>query len=128
PEGIAFNFDSSTLYVIGHPPDTLFEFTIGGTLVQTIDISDAGARKPAGLALGPGSQNPGQMSIYIVDRGVDNNSDPDENDGKLYEFSLGIHNPTPTATGSPPPTRTATPTAAPGEQKANYFFPFVRTR
>jgi hypothetical protein len=26
------------------------------------------------------------MSLYVVDRGVDNNSDPNENDGKVYEF------------------------------------------
>ena len=63
PEGIAFNFDSGTLYAVGDPAETLFEFTTGGALVQTIDISAADPRKPAGLAVGPGSQNPGEMSI-----------------------------------------------------------------
>jgi len=28
------------------------------------------------------------MSLYIVDRGVDNDSNPTENDGKIYEFQL----------------------------------------
>jgi hypothetical protein len=60
-----------------------------GELVGTLDISAAGAKKPAGLALAPSSVDPNQMSLYIVDRGVDNNSNPNENDGKVYEFQLG---------------------------------------
>jgi hypothetical protein len=28
------------------------------------------------------------MNLYIIARGVDNDSDPDENDGKMYEISL----------------------------------------
>src|SRR3972149_2834372 len=46
PEGIAFNSDHGNLYVVGQPPDTLFELTTGGSLVQTIDISAANADKP----------------------------------------------------------------------------------
>ena len=88
PEGICFNPDSGTLYAVGKPSGTLFEITTDGALVQTIDISAANARKPAGLAYGPSSQNPAQMSIYIAARGVDNDSDPNENDGKIYEMSL----------------------------------------
>jgi len=84
PEGIVFNPDSGNLYVVGQPPDTLFEVTTGGSLVQTIDISAANAQKPAGLAYAPRSLNPGVMDIYIADRAVDNNADPNENDGKVY--------------------------------------------
>jgi len=57
-----------------------------GELLGTLDISAAGARKPAGLALAPSSEDPSQMSLYIVDRAVDNDSNPNENDGKVYEF------------------------------------------
>jgi uncharacterized protein YjiK len=103
PEGIAFNSNSGTLYAVGKPADTLFELTTGGNLVQTIDISAADATKPAGVAYGPGSQNAGQMSIYIAARGVDNDSNPNENDGKLYEFSLGQPVVTPTPTSTPTP-------------------------
>ncbi len=88
PVGIAFNSDTGTLYIVGQPTDTLFEVTPAGDLLQTIDISAAGARSPAGLAYAPDSQDPAVMSIYIVDRGVDNDSDPDENDGKIYELTL----------------------------------------
>src|SRR3989337_905883 len=116
PEGIAFNPVSGTLYAVGKPASTLFELTTGGSLVRTIDISVANARKPAGLALGPSSVNPGEMSIYIAARGVDNNSDPNENDGKVYEIALGISVSTPTDTPTVTPTPTATDTPIPPTQ------------
>jgi hypothetical protein len=49
------------------------------------------------------------MSVYLTDRGVDNNDDPDENDGKIYEIDLGQPAPpTSTATTAPSPSATAT--------------------
>ena len=96
PEGIAFNSDNGNLYVVGKPADTLFEVTISGALVQTIDISAANARKPAGLAYAPSSLNPNIMNIYIAARGVDNDSNPNENDGHVYEMTL------PASTNHPP--------------------------
>lgn len=96
PEGIAFNDDNGNLYVIGQPIDTIAEFTTSGGFVQTIDISAANAVTPAGLAYAPSSQNPSTMNIYIVDRGIDNNSNPNENDGMVYEMTL------PTTTSVPP--------------------------
>ncbi|MEW5958501.1 MAG: Ig-like domain-containing protein, partial [Chloroflexota bacterium] len=98
PEGIAFNSDNGNLYAVNKPVDTLFEITTHGFLVQTIDISAANADKPAGLAYAPSSLDPNVMNIYIVDRGVDNNSDPNENDGKIYEMTL----PPPPGTNVPP--------------------------
>jgi DNA-binding beta-propeller fold protein YncE len=88
PEGIAFNPDTGHLYVVGQPSSILIEVTPSGALVRTIDISAAGATKPAGLACGPGSVDPSAGSVYIAARGVDNGSDPDENDGKIFEMSL----------------------------------------
>ncbi len=111
PEGIAFNPHTGNLYGIGIPANTLFEFTTTGTLVQAIDVSTANAKKPAGITLAPGSQEPGVVNIYIAARGVDNDSDPDENDGKVYEMALG--EPIGTATPTPSPGPTATPTQTP---------------
>ncbi|RMG10099.1 MAG: hypothetical protein D6728_11355, partial [Cyanobacteria bacterium J055] len=88
PEGIVYNPDTGNLYIVGKPSNTIAEVTVSGNLVNTINIGVANANKPAGLAYGPSSQNPAQKSIYIVDRAVDNNSDPNENDGKIYEISL----------------------------------------
>ncbi len=98
PEGIAHDPASGNLYVIGKHSIQLAEFDTSGVLVRLFDISTAGAVQPAGLAYGPGSQNPSQMSIYIVDRGVDNNRDPEENDGKIYEMVLP-----PVTPGNSPP-------------------------
>lgn len=88
PEGIAFNSESGNLFLVSNPVDTLFEVTTDGTLVNTYDISAANAVKPAGVAIGPSSNDPNSTSVYITDRGVDNNADPSENDGKTYEFLL----------------------------------------
>ena len=89
PEGIEYDPSSGNLYIVGRPTNTVAEVTTSGTLVSTLDISAANPVKPAGLALGPNSQNSSEISIYITDRGIDNNADPNENDGKVYEFSLG---------------------------------------
>lgn len=118
PEGIAYNPATGRLYAIGRPASTLFEIQLNsnGTQPQSVqshNISAANIRKPAGLAIGPSSQNPSELSIYIIARGVDNDSDPNENDGKLYEFSLGQSGGTPTNTPTPTHTPTSGPTPTP---------------
>lgn len=89
PEGVVYNSDSGHLFVVGQPADILFEVTTDGKLVQKIDISDANGIKPAGIAYAPSSDNFLDRSLYIVDRGIDESVDPNENDGKIYEFVLG---------------------------------------
>jgi PKD repeat protein len=88
PEGITFNTDSGNLYAVGKD-DVVAEYTVTGSVVQLIDISDADARKPAGLAYGPSSLGSGK-SIYVSDRGVDLDSEINGGlgDGKIYEFLL----------------------------------------
>ncbi|UJS17545.1 MAG: hypothetical protein L3J17_00405 [Candidatus Jettenia sp.] len=88
PEGIEFNPDNGHLYLIGKPPTVLAEITTSGTLRRVFDVSAANARKPAGLGLAPGSLDPNMKNVYIVDRGFDNDQNPNENDGKVYEISL----------------------------------------
>ena len=88
PEGIAYDSDFGHLYVVGQPENLVFHLTTTGSLIRAIDISAASAIKPAGLDYAPVSANTGAKALYVVDRGVDNNSDPTENDGKLYELSL----------------------------------------
>jgi hypothetical protein len=84
------------------------EVTLSGALVNTYDLSAflGTAKKRSGVAYGPGSShNSGAKSVYIASRGVDNDTDPNENDGKVYEVALGSSgpNPTPTPTNTPPP-------------------------
>ena len=115
PEGIAANTDTGTLYIVGKPATVVIEVTTAGTLLTTIDISEAHAKKPAGLAYAPSSINPSTMNLYIVERGVDNNSDPNENDGKLYEMTLPplLLSPTPTLTPVLSPTPALSITVSP---------------
>lgn len=91
PEGITVG-DNGNLFIVGNPgssTNAVGEFTPTGALVRSIDISAANPVKPAGIAYAPSSQNSANRSLYIVDRGIDNNDDPNENDGRMYEFSLG---------------------------------------
>ena len=97
-EGITFDPDSGHLFVVGKPDDVLAQVTTSGLPVRMIDISAADADKPAGLTLAPGSLAPSTMNIYIADRGVDNDYDSNENDGKVYEVSLP-----PISPGNTPP-------------------------
>jgi hypothetical protein len=82
------------------------EVTLSGALVNTYDLSAflGTAKKRSGVAYGPGSShNPGAKSVYIASRGVDNDTDPDENDGKVYEVKLGSSGPPPPTPPPPPP-------------------------
>ncbi|RMG09593.1 MAG: hypothetical protein D6728_12460 [Cyanobacteria bacterium J055] len=92
PEGVEYAPESGNLYLQGHPNNVVAEVTTSGSLVQIFDTSAANAVKPAGLAIGANSIVPGAKSLYIVDRGVDNNAEPNENDGKVYEFSFALTN------------------------------------
>lgn len=118
PAGIEYNPDNGHLYIMANDNDLIAETYTDGALIRYIDISSIGARSPAGLAYGPSSGIGGQTgnSLYIVDRMVDNDSNPNENDGELYEINIPPYSSsqqptiTPSATQSPP---TATPTSTP---------------
>jgi len=105
PEGITLS-DYGSLYIVGQPATRVAEITKSGTLVQTIDISAANAKKPAGLAYAPGSLDASTKHLYIVDRGVDNDTDPNENDGKMYEVTLADGNQAPAVNAGPDQTIT----------------------
>lgn len=87
PEGIVYSNDTGNLTIIGTGA-AMIETTTSGSLLRNISIAAANAVSPAGLIFAPGSQNAADTNIYITARGVDNNSDPNENDGKVYEMSF----------------------------------------
>jgi hypothetical protein len=89
PEGIGFYPATGHLYISDTATrTTVAEVTTAGTLVQIIDISAASALKPSGIGFGPGSSDPASVAMYLTDRRVDNNTNPSENDGKVYELSI----------------------------------------
>ncbi len=90
PEGIAFDSDRGHLLVVGHPNTRVFQLSTTGVLLGTIDISAANADKPSGLEYLPADASSGGGTLYIVDRRVDNDTEPSENDGRLYQFSLPV--------------------------------------
>lgn len=76
------------LIVSSKDPGVIAETTAAGIPVRTIDISAAGLTQPAGITLAPGSGAPTRTHIYVSDRGEDNDVNPGENDGRIFEFRL----------------------------------------
>ncbi|MDZ7957339.1 MAG: hypothetical protein RMY34_05450 [Aulosira sp. DedQUE10] len=119
PEGIAEDPTTGNVFVVGRPQIEggqkvyyVFEVTSSGNLVRKIDISAANPNKPAGLTIAPNSQDPSKRSLYIVDRGDDNDDEPDENDGRIYEFLLDSNGGG--GGGNPPPSQNQAPSVSAG--------------
>ncbi len=68
----------------------IYELNRQGGLLNTVSITAAAPRKAAGITLAPASNGSGAQNLYIVDRGVDNDSNPSENDGRFYEMSVTL--------------------------------------
>jgi len=88
PEGIAFNPDNGSLFIVGEPINVIAEVSVDGELVRMIDISAAPVVMPAGLAFAPSSVNPSESNLFVADRGVDNDANPNENDGRIFEVTI----------------------------------------
>ncbi|MEZ4656466.1 MAG: hypothetical protein R2911_02735 [Caldilineaceae bacterium] len=99
PEGIAYDADNNHLYIVGPVNDLIAQVSTSGVMVRLIDLAAINPIASAGLAYAPGSTNGGAMHIYLTDRAVDNGSNPNENDGKVYELSVP-----PITSGNNPPT------------------------
>ena len=103
-EGIAYHPQNRHLYILSRTPKMLLETSLTGDLINRFDISKLGLIAPADLTFAPSSNttdDPQLLNIYLVDRRLDNNNNPHENDGKMYEISLNYSQmPTPT---NPPP-------------------------
>lgn len=99
PEGIAYHPGRDTLLVLDGRTQKIFEVTRRGELLNVISIAAAKAIKAAGITLAPASNGSGAQNLYIVDRGIDNNDDATENDGRFYEMSVAL----PPLSSSPPP-------------------------
>jgi hypothetical protein len=83
-EGLTSSVARGSLFVGSRNTDQIFEITHDGQLVRTIDVSSIGGLGfVSGLAMAPSSTDPSVMSLWIVDRGVD-----EVNDGELFEISV----------------------------------------
>ncbi|HZN38534.1 MAG TPA: hypothetical protein VFD82_07000 [Planctomycetota bacterium] len=97
PEGIAVHPTDGGIYVAGIPRTLLLHISTTGQLVRSITLPPTGLLKPAGITFAPSTVGTG-VSLFLVDRGFDNNYDRRENDGLLLEYELP-----PYAPGNQPP-------------------------
>lgn len=101
PEGIAIHPGTGNIWILSRKDgEGMLETTPDGTPVSVTNLAFPHVN-PGGLELAPSSSttdDPSVMSAWIVDRGEDNNNDPFQNDGKLYEVSIEAGPPPP-----PPP-------------------------
>jgi hypothetical protein len=105
-EGIGFNHSAGTLFIVStkRTDKYLGEMTTSGTLLRAYDLSFMGdlGNIRSDVTYAPGSRNAAVKSIYIASRGIDNDENRNENDGKIWEISIGSSPPGPI----PTPTRT----------------------
>jgi sugar lactone lactonase YvrE len=94
PNGIYFDGKTGHLFVVDSKKHFLLETTLTGGFVRTIEMPFCRAKNPttpcrgfSDLVFAPGTDG-SPHHLYLTDRGVDNNVDPNENDGKLYEVEL----------------------------------------
>ena len=89
-EGLGSDPSSGNLLVGARSTEEIFEVTKSGSLVRIIDASGiSGLKHISGLAMAPASNNSGVKNYWIVDRATDNGSNANENDGKVFEISIG---------------------------------------
>ncbi|MGZ4123926.1 MAG: CBM96 family carbohydrate-binding protein [Actinomycetota bacterium] len=89
-EGLSSDPSSGDLLVGARKDKKIFEVTPSGTLVRVIDASGiSGMRWLSGLATAPATDDAARTDYWIVDRAVDNGQSPSENDGKMFEVSIG---------------------------------------
>ena len=103
PESVEYNPTSNTLFVLSNSVKRIIiETTLSGVLLRTFDVSAANMVSPAGLVYAPSSDPNDNFSIrsfYVVDREIDNNSDPTLMDGSFIEMTA----PEPVANGNEVP-------------------------
>jgi len=90
PEGIEFDPIAGTLLVVSNDARAnLLEATTAGEIVRIVDLSFLNAIAPAGLAIESGEETAeSTRNVFIADRGVDNDEDPAENDGRVFEIAI----------------------------------------
>lgn len=90
PEGIGYHPGRGTLVVVDSTSEAVYELNRELMLVSRIDISASNQVFAAGITVAPATDDPRRYDLYVVDRGVDNDSDPAENDGRLFEMRVDL--------------------------------------
>ena len=88
PEGIVYDPLANTLVVADRGTRELYELRLSGEemeLLRKIDVNFPTGTRPSGVAIAPAPLNPMRRDYFVSDRRVDNNADPFENDGRIYQ-------------------------------------------
>ena len=88
PEGIGYRPITGTLLVADQSSHALYELTTAGALLHIFDLRSAPMVQVADVVVAPGSMRPERANVWLVDRGVDNDIDSTENDGRIHELSI----------------------------------------
>jgi hypothetical protein len=99
-EGVAYDEARQRVVAFCHSSKRLYELDRSGTLLRIVDISATSPKGGGDVTIGPASSG-GGTSYWIAMRGVDNDRDPNENDGKIYEVSVPGFTPPPPANDTP---------------------------
>jgi hypothetical protein len=100
PEGIGFHPVTGNLWLASrHPVDGILEVTTSGAAVSHASYQGFTPISPAGVEVAPSSADPSAMSVWVTDRGIDNNDNSSENDGKIYELTMDEVIPPPPPSG-----------------------------
>jgi hypothetical protein len=91
PNGVYFDRKTGHLFIVDSKKFFILETTLTGQFVQTINMpfcrDDPDCRGFSDLVFAPGTDG-SKRRLYLTDRGVDNDFDPNENDGRLYQVKL----------------------------------------
>lgn len=92
-EGVGIDPRRNTLLVVDGYERRIVELTKEGKLVRIISVSTLPFTNLwlAGVTVAPTSSpsdSPSAMSYWVADRHVDNNANPNENDGRIYEVTV----------------------------------------
>ncbi len=89
-EGLGLDPSRNRLLAVDQTTDAIYELGKGGAHFRTLNLSAIPTSRSlvADVTMAPTSNpndSPSAKDYWIVDRHVDNNADPNENDGLLYE-------------------------------------------
>jgi len=75
------------LLIVSSRQRFILETTMKGALVRKIDLTGLGVKAASGITFAPGTDG-SKSRLYLTDSGVDNNINPGENDGRLFELKI----------------------------------------
>ena len=90
PEGIEYYPGRNTILLLDSGSRAVYELDRLGRLVNVVSIAAGRTADAAGITLAPPSDGSPGLNLYVSDRGVDNDSNPGENDGRFYEMAVNL--------------------------------------